>query len=92
MRREEQLDEREITGDLGGWLVRTGKATAADADRLSIQLRREWAAERIVAMAGPRRILPIVRLVSGAGAGGWRSTGTGRGSYLRGLGAQAISS
>ena len=31
MRREEQLDEREITGDLGGWLVRSGKDTAADA-------------------------------------------------------------
>ena len=42
--REEQLDEREIAGDLGSWLVRTGKATAADAHRL-------WAAERIVATA-----------------------------------------
>lgn len=38
-------------GDLGSWLVRTGKATAADADRLSGKLRREWAAERIVATA-----------------------------------------
>ena len=46
MRREEQLDEREIAGDLGSWLVRTGKATAADADRLSGKLR-----PRIVATA-----------------------------------------
>ena len=65
---------------------------------VSEQLWREWAAVRIVAMVPDpepryerrsRRTSPIVRLVSRSW--GRRSTGARRSSYLRSLGAPALS-
>ena len=46
-KRQEELDEKEISARLGDWLRTGGKLKETMADLLAQQLREDWASERI---------------------------------------------